>query len=260
LVKAGAGSLELKAANSYSGGTTVSAGTLLANNSTGSATGSGNVSVNGSGAVLGGTGSISGSTSVTLGQIMPGTGMLIGKLTFGNDVTLDGASAGTRLTLRLGAAGASDLNDAANIQSHLNDETYLTWILGQASSYELLTSGNHDRLSAAASLNLSSGGQIVVDNTSGYTPQFGDVFNLLDWTTFNQSTFNLGVNANNQRAGGLQGDLNLPSLAAGLSYDLSLFNATGASGIVIVVPEPSRMVLLVLGFLTMIQRRRRALA
>jgi hypothetical protein len=132
--------------------------------------------------------------------------------------------------------------------------------MGQASSYELLTSGNHDRLSAAASLNLSSGGQIVVDNTSGYTPQFGDVFNLLDWTTFNQSTFNLGVNANNQRAGGLQGDLNLPSLAAGLSYDLSLFNATGASGIVIVVPEPSRMVLLVLGFLTMIQRRRRALA
>ena len=260
LVKAGAGSLELKAANSYSGGTTVSAGTLLANNSTGSATGSGTVSVNGANAVLGGTGSISGSTTVTLGQLMPGTGMLIGKLTFGNDVTLDGASSGTRLTLRLGATGASDLNDAANIQSHLNDDTYLTWIMGQASSYELLTSGNHDRLSAAASLNLSSGGQIVVDNTSGYTPQFGDVFNLLDWTTFNQSTFNLGVNANNQRAGGLQGDLNLPSLAAGLSYDLSLFNATGASGIVIVVPEPSRMVLLVLGFLTMIQRRRRALA
>jgi autotransporter-associated beta strand protein len=242
--------------NTYSGTTTVNSGTLLANNTSGTATGTSKVSVNGATAVLGGTGTIGGATTVTLGQITPGTAALTGKLTFGNSVTLDGTSAGTRLSLRLGASGASDLNDAANIQSHFNDNTYMTWILTQATAYELTTGGTHDRLSVDT-LNLSSGGQIVVDNTAGYSPQFGDVFNLLDWTTFNKNTFNLGTDANNQRAGGLSGDLNLPGLASGLSYDLTLFNASGASGIVIVVPEPSRALLVVLGVVSMMLRRRR---
>ena len=242
--------------NTYSGTTTVNSGTLLANNTIGSATGTSTVSVNGATAVLGGTGTIGGATTVTLGQITPGTAALTGKLTFGNAVTLDGTSSGTRLTLRLGASGASDLNDAANIQSHFNDNTYMAWILTQASAYELTTGGTHDRLSVDA-LNLYSGGQIVLDNTAGYSPQFGDVFNLLDWTTFNKNSFNLATDANNQRAGGLLGDLNLPGLSSGLSYDLSLFNASGASGIVIVVPEPSRALLVVLGVVSMMLRRRR---
>ena len=242
--------------NSYSGTTTVNSGTLLANNTSGSATGTSTVSVNGATAVLGGTGTIGGATTVTLGQITPGTAALTGKLTFGNAVTLDGTSAGTRLALRFGASGVSDLNDAANIQSHLNDNTYMAWILTQASTYEVTTGGTHDRLSVDT-LNLSSGGQIVVDNSAGYSPQFGDVFNLLDWTTFNKNSFNLGSDANNQRAGGLIGDLNLPGLASGLTYDLSLFNATGASGIVVVVPEPSRAVLVILAVVSLTLRRRR---
>ena len=132
----------------------------------------------------------------------------------------------------------------------------MAWILTQASTYEVTTGGTHDRLSVDT-LNLSSGGQIVVDNSAGYSPQFGDVFNLLDWTTFNKNSFNLGSDANNQRAGGLIGDLNLPGLASGLTYDLSLFNATGASGIVVVVPEPSRAVLVILAVVSLTLRRRR---
>lgn len=59
LIKAGAGTLALTAANTYGAGTTISAGTLLANNSTGSATGLGAISLGASGS-LGGTGSVAG--------------------------------------------------------------------------------------------------------------------------------------------------------------------------------------------------------
>ncbi|MGZ5507456.1 MAG: beta strand repeat-containing protein [Limisphaerales bacterium] len=52
--------------NTYSGGTLITSGTLLANNPSGSATGSGAVTVTAAG-VLGGTGTISGSVAVTNG-------------------------------------------------------------------------------------------------------------------------------------------------------------------------------------------------
>ena len=68
LTKSGAGTLTLFAANTYTGGTTVSVGTLLANNTTGSATGSGTVAVS-SGAILGGSGIISGATTISINGI-----------------------------------------------------------------------------------------------------------------------------------------------------------------------------------------------
>jgi autotransporter-associated beta strand protein len=76
------------AANTYSGGTTVSRGTLLVNNTTGSGTGSGTVTV-GSDGTLGGTGTISGAVTVS-GTLAPGTS--IGTLTFGSSLTLSGTT------------------------------------------------------------------------------------------------------------------------------------------------------------------------
>jgi hypothetical protein len=66
--KSGDGKLILTANNSYTGGTTISAGTLLANNTTGSGTGGGNVIVNGG--TFGGTGSITGGVTVNAGGIL----------------------------------------------------------------------------------------------------------------------------------------------------------------------------------------------
>ena len=71
VLKNGAGILELTGSNSYSGTTTVSAGTLLINNTAGSGAGSGPVMVNGG--KLGGTGSFTGALSVNAGgTLSPG--------------------------------------------------------------------------------------------------------------------------------------------------------------------------------------------
>jgi len=80
LTQAGSGTTTLNAANTYGGGTTVNAGTLLVNNTTGSGTGTGSVTVNNSGSTLAGgtatgTGGISGAVTVNAGaNIAPGNG------------------------------------------------------------------------------------------------------------------------------------------------------------------------------------------
>ncbi len=84
LSKFGNGILSLNSANTFSGATTNFSGTLLANNSSGSANGVGALSVN-FGATLSGTGIVSGPVSVS-GSIAPGNP--IGTLTVTNGLIL----------------------------------------------------------------------------------------------------------------------------------------------------------------------------
>lgn len=71
-VKAGPGTLGFRAANLYTGGTTIQGGTLLVTNNSGSATGTGSVLVK-SGATLAGSGLVSGTVTVEdNGRIVPG--------------------------------------------------------------------------------------------------------------------------------------------------------------------------------------------
>ncbi len=71
IVKADAGILTVEAENTYQGGTTVSAGTLLVNNTLGSGLGTGNAVVNGG--TIGGTGSFTGAVTINDGgTLSPG--------------------------------------------------------------------------------------------------------------------------------------------------------------------------------------------
>ena len=89
LTKTGTGTLELTGNNDYAGGTIVSAGKLLVNNTTGSGTGSGSLTID-AGASLGGSGTIGSVTSIA-GTLSPGNSP--GILTFSNAVTLETGSA-----------------------------------------------------------------------------------------------------------------------------------------------------------------------
>lgn len=86
-----AGRTALTAANTYSGGTLILAGTLFANNTNGSATGTGAVSISAPG-TLAGTGSVAGAVAC-VGLISPGPGAA--SLTFGGG--LDLSAGGTNL-------------------------------------------------------------------------------------------------------------------------------------------------------------------
>ncbi len=101
LTKQGSGALTLSGANTYTGDTTVAAGTLLVNNTTGSGTGTGAVKVTGTAlgsivATLGGTGTLSGATTIgALGKLSPTAQASGSKLSLGSTLAFD--SGGTSI-------------------------------------------------------------------------------------------------------------------------------------------------------------------
>jgi autotransporter-associated beta strand protein len=136
LTKAGAGTLILSAANTYTGNTVVSGGTLLVTNTTGFGTGYGSVTVS-AGAGFGGTGTVSGAVAVTGGKLVVGT------------PTGPGA-----LTLR----GTTTLNSTATFQSVLNGPTAGT---------------GYSQLVVPAGGSLALGGS-TLSAALGYTPAGSD--------------------------------------------------------------------------------------
>jgi MYXO-CTERM domain-containing protein len=136
LTKAGAGTLILSAANTFTGTTTVSAGTLLVNNATDSGTGSGEVNVN-SGATLGGTGAISGAVNVS-GVLSPGSSIEslgTGTLTFNdessfnyeiNTDTVGGDLLHVSGGLNIGSNVTLNLTDLASLSETLTVDTKFT--------------------------------------------------------------------------------------------------------------------------------------
>jgi autotransporter-associated beta strand protein len=104
LAKIGTNTLTLSGANTYGGGTLVSAGRLLVNNASGSGTGIGAVTVTSDG-TLGGAGSINGPVTIEFGgTLAPGTS--IGKLTLNSNLVLHGVA-----LMEIARTGAGLTND-----------------------------------------------------------------------------------------------------------------------------------------------------
>ncbi|MEZ0275452.1 MAG: beta strand repeat-containing protein [Roseimicrobium sp.] len=279
-VKSGSGTATFNAANTQKGKVEVAQGTL-ALGATGSiadvtwlevksgATFNASAVVGGAqvDAVVSGQGNITGTVVITsnkgvdnkVGVLMPGSasvdlianaGDQNGTLTFQN-LTLAGSA--SPVTRALFTVTTATLNDGANILTNINNGTIISYLNSQENAWNGAAIGDHDAINVSGTLSLAKGGQIVI---TGWAPTYGDVLDLFDWTTalLINDFSNGAAGTGNQRFGGLVGDLDLPTLSAGLAYDMTLFNT---SGLIVVVPEPGKASMLLFGLAALCLRRRR---
>jgi autotransporter-associated beta strand protein len=216
--------------------------------------------------VVSGQGNITGTVVITsnkgvvnnVGVLMPGSasvdvvanaGDQNGTLTFQN-LTLAGSA--SPVTRALFTVTTATLNDGANIKMNIDNGTILAYLNSQENAWNAAAIGDHDAINVSGTLSLGKGGQIVI---AGWAPTYGDVLDLFDWASVLINDFSTGAaTTGNQRFGGLVGDLDLPTLGAGLAYDMTLFNT---SGLIVVVPEPGKISMLLLGLAALGLRRRR---
>jgi fibronectin-binding autotransporter adhesin len=182
VVKAGTGTWTLSAANTYSGGTIVSAGTLLVNNgTTGSGTGTGPVTVNGG--TLGGSGSIVGAVAVNAtATLSPGNSP--GVLSITSSLALN---AGSTYLAEVGGAAAPGVGGYDQTQV-----TGLTSTLTLAGGLVLAPVGGYSPTAADVYYVLTQAGTTPVNGAFAGAPEgavaslgngvFGRVTYLANWT------------------------------------------------------------------------------
>jgi fibronectin-binding autotransporter adhesin len=231
LNKTGAGTLVLSGTSTQTGTTTVTAGNLQVGASSSGQTGTGQIVLNGADAVLSGTGQVQGTTTVTQGTVRPGDtgGTAVGTLTT-SELIFTPVTASTVIELQITGSTAT-----SNLAS--------------------------DKILIGGALTLNGNSNIVVKGDT-YNPTLGDTFVLLDWNTVldtgNTSVFSIGTNNRTGANIGNEGNLDLPDLTTyGLTWQILDFSGSGSLTLV-VVPEPTRALLLLLGILPLWLRRRRS--
>jgi len=165
LSSANTGTLTLTGANTYTGPTIISGGTLLANNTTGSATGTSAVTVNNGGSLLGGTGKITGAVTINANAAILGGSGTTGatqKLTLSNNLTLTSNSI---VELALGPSLAhSTLARAGGTWTFASTQKFTFLDLGA-------TTGTYDNIITGLASNPGTEGSWTITN-GGWTGTF----------------------------------------------------------------------------------------
>ncbi len=218
LTKEGAGILLLTAVNTNTGATTVNQGTL------------------------GGTGTLGGDLNVTAGAIVAPGIAAEGQLTVAGNFTL---SQNGILLMQLGGATT---NGASTVLAEMNDKGSLSGLKGDVptewTEYQPGTD-HHDNIKVLGAAVPTIAGIVKIDPTilNSYPVAYGDIFKLIDWTAAGEIN---GVTTFDYTGVVLGGDL---------MFNSDLF---ASDGILVVVPEPTRALLLMLGLLGLMIRRRRS--
>jgi autotransporter-associated beta strand protein len=185
LTKVGTGTFTLTGANTHTGPTVVNGGTLLVNNTSGSATGTNSVTVN-SGGTLGGKGFILGPVIVNAGGALSPGSNSVGTLTLRSNLTLNAEAI---LNFELGAIAASDkiiinnnlvLGGTLNVASvaGFGAGTYTLMTYGGALSGTLPAMGSKPS-GYSCTVNTNTAGQIRLVVQVQTPPVFNTVFNTV---------------------------------------------------------------------------------
>ncbi|MGN6371258.1 MAG: autotransporter-associated beta strand repeat-containing protein [Phycisphaerae bacterium] len=163
VVKTGGGNLTLAGNNTYTGGTTVNAGTLFVNNTSGSGTGTGPVVVTAGG--LGGSGTVAGDVTINSGaHLAPGNDN-VGTLHLGN------------LTLSSGSILDFDFNTAANSMVNLTGSLTINGgginLYQEGTTNPFTTNGTYDLFALAGSVPGNFNALQILNGAPGVTYTLG---------------------------------------------------------------------------------------
>lgn len=234
VIKQGTFQTTLTGANTYTGSTTVSAGALQVGSAGVGQTGTGAVTVESGGTILG-TGVVRGSSLVVIN----------GAIVHAGDSTAQ-SSYGTLTFTPVSGSGSFDFQSGSSTVLGINP------------------GGISDKLSftGTGSNTLLFNGNLTIGPAT-LSPFAPEVFDLFDWSGLSVApTF-----ASRYSAGSYGGYLlgngddnlgfDLPDISgSGFAWDISSFTTNGSIAI-IVVPEPSRMIFMLIGVAGLTARRRR---